>query len=269
VTAAFTSSLSVPEFQLVREAGFVPLRQVMGSCFQQIGYQWMPQNRGRGGWGTQQAGGIVELEKQTAAWNDGRQLAVERLADEARVAGADAVVGVKLTRGGHDWAGGMIEFILTGTAVRSTRFDLGDEPMLSTLSGQEFAALFTHGFWPVGLVAGSTITYVLAGDNQQWRAGSVFSGLRNQELPDFTRGFYEARELAMARIERQAHAQHAHGIVGLRIDRSSRTYERKQNSAYTDLIITMHLLGTAIVELAHDRPPPPKNIAVDLRRGIR
>ena len=41
--------------------------------------------------------------------------------------------------------------------MRSERFDLGDEPVLSNLSGQEFAALFEHGCWPVGLVAGTTV----------------------------------------------------------------------------------------------------------------
>ena len=71
--------------------------------------------------------------------------ALAALAQEAHLAGADAVVGVRLERGAYDWGRGLIEFIAVGTAVASERYDLGEEPVLSNLSGQEFAKLYANG----------------------------------------------------------------------------------------------------------------------------
>jgi uncharacterized protein YbjQ (UPF0145 family) len=245
----FTSDLSTAEFLLIREAGFRPLTQVMGSCFYQVGMQWMPGGQASifgGGWPGYGDGQTIELETQSEAWNEARRLAVGRLAEEARRAGADAVVGVRVQRGVYDWAGGLIEFVAVGTAVVSERYDLGEGPLLSNLSGQEFATLLRSGYWPAGLVAGSTVCYVVTGWRQQQRSTGLFSSWQNQELPDYTQGFYDARHQALRRVERQAHGLGAHGVVGLRLEHEQHHYERNENTR--DLIVTVHALGTAIVE---------------------
>jgi uncharacterized protein YbjQ (UPF0145 family) len=264
----FVSDLSVAETLVVREAGFTPLSQVMGSCFYQVGWQSMPW--GQSGWSSQfSEGETFELETQTEAWNEARALAVGRLRDEAVAVGADAVVGMRLRRGGYDWAAGLVEFVAIGTAVRSERYELEDAPVLSHLSGQDFAKLVRHGFWPVGLVAGSTVAYVVAGYGQQSRATGLFSGRQNQELPDYTRGMYDARAMAMERLTHEAHRLNAHGVVGVSIDRLERERERDRGgTTYRDLIIELHVLGTAIVEVRHDAPAPAKQIALRLDREV-
>jgi uncharacterized protein YbjQ (UPF0145 family) len=257
----FTSDLSVNELMLTRQAGFRPLTQVMGSCFYRTGWQSYPWG-GRGGFGGMSWGGgdgeTIELEQQTEAWNEARRLALGRLAEEARLAGADAVVGVRLTRRHHDWAAGLIEFVVVGTAVRSERFRFEEGPALSNLSGQDLNKLVRYGFWPVGLVAGTTVAYVATGSRQQFRSTGLFTGRQNQEMPDFTRGIYDARALAMGRLSRQCHALHAHGVVGVTIERSQRELERDRGGGtnYTDLIVEMHVLGTAVVEVEHDGERP-------------
>jgi uncharacterized protein YbjQ (UPF0145 family) len=261
----FTSDLTTPEFLLVREGGFRPLTQVMGSCFYHVGYQWMPT-----AWTSYAEGQTLELDTQTEAWNEARGLALARLAEEARLAGAAAVVGVRIERGAYDWAAGLIEFVATGTAVASDRYDLGEEPVLSSLSGQEFAALFRHGYWPAGLVGGSTVCYVMTGWQQNWRSTGFLSSMQNQELPDFTQGLYDAREQALRLVTGQGHELHAHGIVGVRLDTAVHEHEREQGGArYTDLIVTMHVLGTAIVELAQAGDEPSVYIALRLDQETR
>ncbi len=264
----FSSDLSVAEAFVIREAGFTPIAQVMGSCFYQVGWQSMPWNQF--GWtASLGAGETFELETQTAAWNEARGLALSRLRDEAAAVGADAVVGLRLKRGGYEWASGLVEFVAIGTAVRSERYEIEDAPVLSHLSGQDFAKLVRHGFWPVGLVAGSTVAYVVAGYAQQARSTGLFSGRQNQELPDYTRGLYDARALAMERLTHEAHRLHAHGVVGVSIDRREQTRERDRGgSSYRDLIIELHVLGTAIVEARNGAPPPPKYIALPLDREV-
>ena len=264
----FSSDLSVAEAFVVREAGFTPIAQVMGSCFYQVGWQSMPW--GQLGWTSSlSTGETSELETQTAAWNDARRLAVSRLRDEAVAAGADAVVGMRLRRGGYDWAAGLVEFVAIGTAVRSERYELEGAPVLSHLSGQDFAKLVRHGFWPVGLVAGSTVVYVVAGYGQQARSSGLFSGRQNQELPDYTGGIYDARALAMERVTHEAHRLHAHGVVGVSIDRRQHARDRDSGGmTYRDLIIELHVLGTAIVEVRHDAPPATRYMALPLDREV-
>jgi uncharacterized protein YbjQ (UPF0145 family) len=257
----FTSALSVNELALSRQAGFRPLTQVMGSCFYRTGWQSYPW--AGAGWGLSD-GATFELEQQTGAWNEARRRALDRLNEEARRAGADAVVGVRLLRRHHDWAAGLIEFVVVGTAVRSERYDLGGETVISNLSGQDFSKLFRHGFWPVGLVAGSTVAYVASGWAQQSSRSWGSGRLRNQEMPDYTRGIYDARALAMERVSRQAHALNAHGVVGVAIERSQHELERSGNSGYTDLIIEMHVLGTAVIELERDDEPPSTYLDLQL-----
>jgi len=266
----FSSTLGVAEALTVRHAGLRPLRQVLGVSYYKVGWQNMPWGSRRGGmFGQQRDGETFELESQSAAWNDARRLAIGRLRDEAAAVDADAVVGVHVRRAFRDWASDLVEFTAVGTAVRSERHDVGDlgeRPLLCNLPGQDVAKLAAHGFWPVGIVGGSTVAYVQTGSRQQFRAGGLFSGRRNQELPDFTQGLYDARALAMEHVERDAHALHAHGVVGVSIDRSIRERETEvNNTSYTDLIITMHVLGTAIVEVQHDGPPPEKFLALPLR----
>jgi uncharacterized protein YbjQ (UPF0145 family) len=264
----FTSALGAAEALAVRQAGFVPLTQVMGVSYYKVGWQSMPWGTSRGGgwWSGSGDGETHELSTQTEAWNEARRLEIGRLREEAETAGADAVLGVHVRRRYRDWASDLVEFVATGTAVRCTTHDFGDDaPLLCNLSGQDVAKLVAHGFWPVGIAGGSTVAYVASGWNQQQRSGGMFSSMRNQELPDFTQGLYDARALAMSRLERDAHALHAHGVVGVAIDRSQREYEREiNNTTYTDLIITMHVLGTAVVEAANPPAPPEKFIALPL-----
>ncbi|WCB92883.1 hypothetical protein DSM104299_01583 [Baekduia alba] len=262
----FSSALGTGEALAVRQSGLVPLTQVMGVSYYKLGWQNMPWTN-RGGWGSSRDGETFELENQTAAWNEARRLAVGRLRDEAVEAGADAVVGVQIRRGLRDWATDLVEFVAVGTAVRSTRVDFGgDAPLLCSLSGQDVAKLVAHGFWPVGIVGGSTVAYVASGWQQSRRSGGLFSRMQNQELPDFSKGLYDARALAMERVTRDAHRLHAHGVVGVTIERSQREREREiNNTTYIDLIISMHVLGTAIVEVADGPPEPPsKYLALPL-----
>jgi uncharacterized protein YbjQ (UPF0145 family) len=162
---------------------------------------------------------------------------------------------MRLERGSYDWAAGLVEFTSFGTAVRSTRFDLGDEPMISNLSGQEFSQLFRRGFWPAGLVAATSVTYVVASWQTQ-RAQGLLGATRNQELSDYTQGLYEARRNAMRRLERQAHEAGAHGVVGVAYEQHLEEHEVDQNGKRTDLIVTVHAIGTAIVELARATDSP-------------
>ena len=73
----------------------------MGSSVYHVGWQQRP-----GGFGLQAGGISQELTVVSEAWNTARLRAFARLEQEATLVGADAVVGVRLTVGRHDWASG-------------------------------------------------------------------------------------------------------------------------------------------------------------------
>src|ERR1700753_2097655 len=79
----------------------------------------------------------------------------------------------------------------------------------SDLSVNEFLLVREVGFKPLGLVLGSSIYHV---GLQVGRWG------KNQELNVLSQALYHARELAMTRIEAEADALGADGIVGIRLD---------------------------------------------------
>src|SRR6059058_5215347 len=79
----------------------------------------------------------------------------------------------------------------------------------SDLSVNEFLLVKQAGFDPVGLVLGSSI-YHIGFQMGRWS--------KNQELDTLTQAMYQARELAMSRMEAEADALGADGIIGVRLE---------------------------------------------------
>src|SRR5438552_6868693 len=79
----------------------------------------------------------------------------------------------------------------------------------SDLSVNEFLLVSEAGFDSVGLVVGSSI-YHMGLQVGNWN--------QNQELTVLSQAMYHARELAMTRMEAEADALGADGIVGVRLD---------------------------------------------------
>jgi uncharacterized protein YbjQ (UPF0145 family) len=81
----------------------------------------------------------------------------------------------------------------------------------------------------------------------------------NQELTDFTQGVYQARETALARAATQAERLGAGGMVGMSVDHHIGLREIEQGgSKRKDLIVTFHVLGTAIAPHGEHVPLSPQ-----------
>ncbi|HEX9038936.1 MAG TPA: heavy metal-binding domain-containing protein [Ktedonobacterales bacterium] len=88
----------------------------------------------------------------------------------------------------------------------------------SDLSVSELALLHDAGFEPLGLVIGSSIYHI--GWQPMWSSYSGFGynvPRDSGELQTLTQAKYEARELAMARMEGEADALGADGVIGVRL----------------------------------------------------
>jgi uncharacterized protein YbjQ (UPF0145 family) len=209
-TSLFTSDLSVNEFLLVREAGFRPLGLVLGTSIYHVGFQM-------GRWSSNQ-----ELTVLSQAMYHARELAMTRMEAEADQLGADGIVGVRLEIEFKEFGADIAEFIAIGTAVTADEPQAPDgqpwrnnqgQPFTSDLSGQDFWTLIQAGYAPLGMVMGSCVYHVA--HQRFWQAMGNIG--QNVELPQFTEALYDARELAMSRMQAEAERLVAEGIVGVQL----------------------------------------------------
>ncbi len=313
----FTSDLSVSEFLLVREAGFDPVGLVMGTSIYQVA-PTIPKNARAGG----------ELADMTRALYHARELAMNRMEEEAEALGADGIIGVRLTvnlstnpqrqeweryrawsawakaqgfrrpqdvpstgwyegwaalagsqwtrwcrRSGWAqvpqtpwyWAGAqtsyqlgsnVAEFIAIGTAVRHRggehyRNKKG-KPFQSDLSGQDFWLLVRAGYRPVGFVMGNSVYYVPPALLRSSRSASA-------ELPEATHALYDARELALERLQDEAEELGAVGVVGVTVAEREHSWRAAPwnvgNAALdTGELLELFVIGTAVVPTGRRDP---------------
>jgi uncharacterized protein YbjQ (UPF0145 family) len=205
----FTSDLSVNEFLLVREAGFRPLGLVMGSSIYHVGFQGKH-------WSANE-----ELKTLSQAMYHARELAMKRIEAEADQLGADGIVGVRLTVEAKEFGKDLAEFTAIGTAVKADRpapdgtgwRNLQGRPFTSDLSGQEFWTLVQAGYAPLGMTMGNCVYHIA----HRTLSSTMSSIGRNREIVSYTQALYDARELAMARMQAEARALNAEGVIGARL----------------------------------------------------
>jgi uncharacterized protein YbjQ (UPF0145 family) len=240
----FTSDLSVNEFLLVKQAGFDPLGLVVGSSIYHIGYQQSSWRKS------------VEMDVLSQAMYEARELAMTRMEEEADQLGADGVVAVRLDVSRYEWGGDLAEFIAIGTAVRHREGVLhraaNGRPFTSDLSGQDFYTLLSAGYRPLGLVMGTCVYHVAHQGLGGWfkRVG------RNVEMPNFTQALYDARELAMERMQAEAESLEAEGIVGVQLKEGSHGWDSH--------VIEYFSVGTAVTPTSPDHQIPPPTFVLTL-----
>ena len=240
----FTSDLSVNEFLLVKEAGFDPLGLVVGSSIYHIGWQKPAMNQS------------MELETLTQAMYHARELAMTRMEEEADSIGADGIVGVRLEVGRQEWGENLAEFIAIGTAIKARNGEShrapNGRPFTSDLSGQDFWTLIKSGYRPVSFVMGNCVYHVGYQGVKAW-----FSQVgQNVEMPTYTQAIYDARELALARMQAEAEQLQADGIVGATI---------KENShGWGSHVIEYFAVGTSIIATRADHTIPTPSLVLPL-----
>ena len=239
----FTSDFSVNEFLLVRKAGFEPVGLCVGSCIYHVGIQYS-------NWGRNE-----EMTVLSQAMYHAREMAMSRMREEASDMGADGVVGVRLTVKRLEWDAHVLEFVAIGTGVVHAKgHDAfkgpNGRPFTSDLSGQDFWTLLHAGYRPLELVMGSCVYHVAHRGIGQ---GLATIG-RNMELTNFSQALYDAREIAMERMQQEAIDVKAEGVVGVDL--------HEGNHNWKPHVIEFFAVGTAVtpisVELDASTIPDPQ-----------
>lgn len=235
-SGVFTSDFSVNEFLLVRKAGFEPIGLCMGTCVYHVGIQY-------GQWSKNQ-----ELDVLSRAMYHARELAMARMRAEATAMGADGIVGVKLTIKRLEWDEHMLEFVAIGTGVVHGQGHKGFRahdggPFTSDLSGQDFWSLLHSGYRPIEMVMGSCVYHVA----HRGMFATMATTNSNVELENFTAAMYEAREIAMERMQAEAAAAKAEGVVGVLMHEGSHGWQSH--------VIEFFSIGTAVTPLSEEIAP--------------
>ena len=237
---AFSSDLSVDEAVLLKEIGYEPRGLVVGSAVYHIGIQYA-------NWTTNQ-----EMSDLTQAMYQARTEALTAMERHAQQVGGQGVVGLKLEVQVHQGGHPLAEFVAMGTAVANPTVK-SSGVWVSDLSGQDLYLLIRAGYQPIGLAFGACVYHVAHQRLGTW----VGQQSQNVELGNYTSALYEARELAMTRMQQEAQRVRAHGIVAMRIEQKSHMWGSH--------VIEFLAIGTSVKLVAseHRRIAPELAVSLD------
>jgi hypothetical protein len=124
------ATLTAAELLIIRSHGFRPISAVSATCWMHYGWSW------------------------TLGHEQGWQTALNRLREEARAAGANAVLDVKMRTIPLHVEESM-DFTLTGTAVYVEGLPSGNEPVVATVPALELVKLLEADVVPTGIAVGA------------------------------------------------------------------------------------------------------------------
>jgi uncharacterized protein YbjQ (UPF0145 family) len=251
--SAALSELSVTEFVTLARIGFHPVGLVIGSSVYSAGtpYDWVVSTG--------------EIQGLSHSIRRARHLAIHDLREQAREVGADGVVQVRFEVSHHLWRGArqVVECMVVGTAIVFDRVHapeaLKDAPGLrlsdgspfdSDLSAADFTTLLAAGYRPVTVAMGNCVYGLDPRTLRQYRG-------QDTEIVPYTQAFFDARELAMDRLQHdlfkawpEGSPDEPEGIVGMTV----------RETAYGEAgpsgppIVEFTAFGTAIAPLAKNDP---------------
>ena len=105
---------------------------------------------------------------------------------------------------------------------------------------------------PLGLVMGTCVYHVA----HQGLGGFIKKIGQNMEMPNYTQALYDARELAMERMQAEAEGVQAEGIVGVQLVEGSHGWDKH--------VIEYFAVGTAVMPTSADHTIPAPSFVLTL-----
>ena len=200
----FTTSSGGQELFCQLDAGFQPIHFAFGNVAYSIGI-----SGGLGGFLQSFTRG--EVTQYSQVFNKTRHLALERIEEDAKKYGANAVVGIRTS---ILPLMGATEMLMIGTASKHPALgeEFNERPITSHLSCQEMWNLIRLGYMPIRLVLGvSVYSLGITGGIM-----AAFRGLARGEISELTTLIYDARENAILQIAKEADDCGADEVVGIK-----------------------------------------------------
>lgn len=220
---SFSTSTDGQDTYAQHDAGYMPVKFVFGNVAYSIGIT-------RGIIGAFKTLVRGEIKEFSDIFNKTRHLALERITNEAKKHGANSVVGIETTI--LPLMGtGLQEMLMIGTASNNPALSK-DSVVTSDLTQQEMWNLNKMGYAPVKMLIGTSV-YSLG------FVGGITSMLKSfvkGEITELSSLIYEARENALAIINKEAEAIGADEVIGVK------TYVYQLGSGLIEFLA----IGTAV-----------------------
>ena len=234
-TEPFSTSANGQELYCQLDCGFSPIKFVFGNVAYSIGV-------GGGIMGSLRSLARGEVIEYSNALNTTRHMALKRIQDEAKAAGANAVLGIQTS---ISPISAMQEMVMIGTASHHPGLpaEFSETPITSALSTEEMWNLIDMGYCPIKLVLAVSVFSVgfLGG------VSALLKSFVRGEISELTQLIYHAREKALNKVKEDAERAGADDVVGVK------TYVYDLGGGVIELLA----IGTAIKKMPEMKTNSP------------
>ena len=226
------ATLTPAELLITRTHGIRPIASVSATCWMHYGFSW------------------------TLGHAQGWQTALHRLIAEAKAAGANAVLDVKMRTVPLDVESSM-DFTLVGTAVKIDGLPAGAHPIVATVPALEFIKLLEADVVPTGIAIGAHYEWMT-----DWRNRTVVWG--NREMTPLTNLWELVRQRAHAGLRESAKPQGNGVLAHINF---SQMFEVERGEDQPKQYLARHIVIATTVDAQRAPLPYPITMAVDMHAG--
>ncbi len=232
-TLPWVATLTPSELMMARSHGFKPFAAVSATCWLHYGWSW------------------------TEGHSQGWHAALDRLREEARAAGANAVLDVKMRTVAVDIENSM-DFTLVGTAVYVEGRPPSKEPVVATVPALEFVKLLEADVVPTGIAVGAYYEWL-----NDWLGNTDMRWMGNTESQKLSHLWERVRRNAHQELRANARAQGNGVLAHLNF---SQMFERERNE--TKEYLARHIVIATTVDARRGTPLPHEfKMVVDMHAG--
>jgi Putative heavy-metal-binding len=230
-TLPWVATLTPSELMIARSHGLKPIAAVSATCWLHYGWSW------------------------TEGHSQGWHTALDRLREEARAAGANAVLDVKMRTVSLDLADSM-DFTLVGTAVYVEGLPPSKEPIVATVPALEFVKLLEADVVPTGIAVGAYYEWLT-----DWFNNADMKWMGNIETGKLSRLWEHVRQCAHRELRANAKPQGNGVLAHLNFSQMFEGEGQNDNKAY----LARHIVVATTVDARRGTPLPHKiNMVVDM-----
>jgi uncharacterized protein YbjQ (UPF0145 family) len=221
-TTPWIATLTPAELLIARSHSIRPITSVSATCWLHYGWSW------------------------TLGHSQGWVTALRRLREEARAAGANAVLDVKMRTIPLGIESSM-DFTLVGTAVKIDGLPPSSDPIVATVPALEFVKLLEADVVPIGIAIGAHYEWM-----NDWRGSARQRWMGNIESSQLSSLWEQVRQRAHAELRQSARSQ-GNGVLA-HVNFSQIFESESQNDSKRYL--ARHIVLGTTVDTQRGRPIP-------------
>jgi hypothetical protein len=229
------ATLTPAELMVARSHGLKPIASVSATCWLHYGWSW------------------------TLGHAEGWGMAMRRLKEEAKAAGANAVLDVKMRTIPLGIESSM-DFTLVGTAVYVEGLPPSQDPIIATVPALEFVKLLEADVVPTGIAIGAHYEWMA-----DWRGNANMSWMGNIESRALSNLWETVRQRAHADLRANAKPQGNGVLAHLNF---SQMFEQEGGENQPKQYLARHIVIATTVDARRGTPFPHEiKMVVDMHAG--